>query len=51
MSNKPKPIPRFETEDQERDFWAETDTIDYVDWSEARSLAFPRLEPTRRDES
>ena len=28
-----KAIPRFKTEDEEREFWAIHDSADYVDWS------------------
>ena len=41
-----KPIPDFASEDAERDFWAKHDTMDYVDWSQARSVVFPNLRPS-----
>jgi predicted DNA binding CopG/RHH family protein len=41
-----EPIPRFESEDEEREFWATHDTTDYVDWSHAKRTTFPRLKPT-----
>jgi len=41
-----KPIPQFESEDEEREFWATHDTTDYVDWSRAKRTTFPRLKPT-----
>ncbi|MBV8200242.1 MAG: BrnA antitoxin family protein, partial [Acidobacteria bacterium] len=41
-----KPIPQFESEDAEREFWATHDSTDYVDWSRARSATFSRLKPT-----
>lgn len=41
-----KPIPTFETEDEEREFWAEHDSTEYVDWSQARPAALPDLRPT-----
>ena len=47
---KLKTIPRFETEDEERAFWATHDTGDYVDWSKAEVIrtpgAFPNLKRT-----
>ena len=51
MSEKQlKTIPRFETEDDERAFWATHDTTDYVDWSKAEVIrgpgAFPNLKRT-----
>ncbi|MDD5389081.1 MAG: CopG family antitoxin [Gallionellaceae bacterium] len=39
MSKHPKPIPRFETEDEERAFWETHDSADYVDWSKATAVS------------
>ncbi len=36
-------IPKFESEDEERAFWATHDSTDYVDWSHARRVTFPNL--------
>ena len=44
----PRPIPDFESEDAERDFWAVHDSADYVDWSAARPVVYPNLKPTTR---
>jgi len=41
-----KPIPRFQTEDAEREFWATHDTTDYLDWSKAKRAVFPNLRPS-----
>jgi predicted DNA binding CopG/RHH family protein len=46
MAKQEKKIPRFETEDQEREFWSESDSSDYIDWSDARPLVLPRLKPS-----
>jgi predicted DNA binding CopG/RHH family protein len=43
-----KPIPRFETEDEEREFWATHDSTEFVDWSRAKPVTFPRLKPSTR---
>lgn len=43
MSNDPKPIPPFSTEDEEREFWDAADSTDHVDWSAARRMELPRL--------
>lgn len=43
-----KPIPEFENEDQERAFWAENDSAEYVDWSKAEKVIFPNLKPTSK---
>jgi len=41
-----KPIPQFESEEKEREFWATHDSTDHVDWSRAKTIVFPRLKPT-----
>ena len=43
MNKKFKKIPKFATEDQERDFWATADTSEYFDWSKAEEVIFPNL--------
>jgi predicted DNA binding CopG/RHH family protein len=44
----PKQIPRFENEDAEREFWADHDSTEYVDWSASQPAVFPNLKPTTR---
>ena len=41
-----KQIPRFASEDAERRFWAEHDTREYFDWSQAVEASFPNLKPS-----
>lgn len=41
-----EPVPVFATEDQERDFWDQHDTTDYVRWREGRWAVFPDLKPS-----
>ena len=43
---KLKVIPRFKNEDDEREFWANHDSTEYVDWSKAKKAVFPNLKPT-----
>jgi predicted DNA binding CopG/RHH family protein len=43
-----EPIPEFENEDQEREFWATHDSTDYVDWSRAERAVLPRLKPSTK---
>ncbi len=47
-ARKRKPVPVFSSEEQERAFWAEHDSADYVDWAKGRRRSFPRLRPTLR---
>ena len=41
-------LPNFKTEDQEREFWATHDSVDFVDWSKAETGSFPNLHPSVR---
>lgn len=46
MAKRARKIPRHRSEDQEREFWSESDSTDYIDWSEARPLVLPNLKPS-----
>ena len=46
MNKRLKPIPRFATETEEREFWETHDSTDYVDWSKATPVVMPNLKPT-----
>ena len=41
-----KAIPRFTSEDAERQFWAQHDTTDYFDWAKATQPSLPNLKPS-----
>ncbi len=41
-----KGVPRFKTEDEERDYWASHDSIGQADWSSARRVLLPNLKPS-----
>ena len=41
-----KPIPNFNSEEEERAFWAENDSMGYLDWKQAQRAIFPNLKPT-----
>ncbi len=43
-----KKLPKFKTENEERDFWATHDATDYLDFSKAEEVVFPNLKPTTR---
>ncbi len=43
---RPKPVPSFRSEDEEREFWATADSTEYFDWSKARRAVFPNLKPS-----
>jgi len=46
---KPKKIPKFKNEDEERAFWAKHDIMDYVDLQSVRAVRFPNLKPSLRN--
>jgi predicted DNA binding CopG/RHH family protein len=39
-------LPKFKTTRQENIFWQEHDSADYIDWSKAKTAAFPNLKPS-----
>ena len=39
------PVRRFASEEEERAYWQETDTVGMVDWSRAERLRLPHLKP------
>lgn len=41
-------IPKFENEDQERDFWSNQDSAEYIDWEKAQRSTFPNLRPSTK---
>ena len=48
MRKKLKKVPKFKNEDDERNFWAEVDSTEYIDWSEAEIVALPKLKPSTK---
>ena len=47
----PKPIPEFESEEEEQEFWATHDSADYLAWSQAEKVVFPKLKPSTKTSS
>jgi predicted DNA binding CopG/RHH family protein len=48
MAKELKDIPTFKNEEEEREFWANQDSTEYVDWDEAELVVFPKLKPTTK---
>jgi predicted DNA binding CopG/RHH family protein len=46
MKTKTKKVPKFKSEDQEREFWAKNDVTDYVDVKSGNKMNFPNLKPS-----
>jgi predicted DNA binding CopG/RHH family protein len=43
---KRKRIPKIQSEDKERDFWAKEDSTEYIDWGKAKKVVLPNLKPS-----
>jgi len=43
-----KKVPNFKSEDQERDFWSNQDSTEYVDWEKAKRVSLTNLKPSTR---
>ncbi|MBI5017191.1 MAG: BrnA antitoxin family protein [Deltaproteobacteria bacterium] len=43
-----KNIPRVESKDAEREFWASHDSAEHLDWSKAEEAVLAELKPTVR---
>ncbi len=41
-----KKMPKFKTEDAEREFWAKNDFTDFLDFSKGIKAKFPNLKPS-----
>ncbi len=49
MANaKQKPVPEFSSEEDERKFWAEHDSTEFLDWASSTRRKLPNLKPTLR---
>jgi predicted DNA binding CopG/RHH family protein len=48
MASTKKQIPKFSSEEDERSFWAEQDSTDFIDWRAAQRRRFPDLKPSLR---
>ncbi len=49
MNSKRKPIPQFNSEDEELEFWATHDSSEYLDWNKAeKNPTFSHLKPSTR---
>jgi predicted DNA binding CopG/RHH family protein len=41
-----KPIPEFKNEDEERKFWENHDSTEFIRWDEAKKVTFSKLKPS-----
>jgi predicted DNA binding CopG/RHH family protein len=47
MSKARKPVPAFADEAEERAYWERTDSTAHVDWSRAKRVRLPNLQPSK----
>lgn len=47
MSDK-KTIPALRSEEEEREFWSEHDSTEYLDWADAQRVVLPNLKPSTK---
>ena len=43
-----KTLPKFKSEDQEREFWSNSDSTEYVDWEKAQRSVLSNLKPSTK---
>ena len=48
MKRELKDIPIFKSEEEERKFWANADSSDYLNWKDGEIISFPKLKPSTK---
>lgn len=43
-----KQVPEFHSKEEERNFWAEHDSTEFIDWQSAKKRKLPNLKPSLR---
>ena len=46
MKKNKKNIPEFKNEQEEREFWLDNDSAEYIDWNKAKPIIMPKLKPS-----
>lgn len=41
-----KPLPKFKDEKSERAFWADHDSIEFIEWRKGKRVTLPNLKPS-----
>ncbi len=44
-----KKIPKFTSENEEREFWSKADSTEYLDWKKSQSVVLPNLKPSKKN--
>ncbi len=45
---KLREIPKFKSEAEEREFWTNRDSTEFIDWNTGEFVSFPKLKPTMK---
>ena len=45
---KLKNIPKFKTEEEEKEFWLNNDSTEYINWEKSSLVSFPNLKPSTK---
>jgi len=48
MKKQTKIVPKFSSEEEERRFWEQNDSSEYLEWAAAQHVILPNLKPTTR---
>ena len=46
MKKNKKNIPEFKNEQEEREFWLDNDSAEYINWNKAKPIIMPKLKPS-----
>ena len=46
--NRLKKIPKFKNEDEEREFWAKSNSTEYINWKKSEKIVFSKLKPSTK---
>ncbi len=46
MKKNKKNIPEFKNEQEEREFWLDNDSAEYIDWNKVKPVIMPKLKPS-----
>jgi predicted DNA binding CopG/RHH family protein len=45
---KLKNIPKFKNKQEEREFWTNNDSSEFIDWNKSKLVSFPKLRPSTK---
>ncbi|HRR96545.1 MAG TPA: CopG family antitoxin [Candidatus Ratteibacteria bacterium] len=48
MKKRKKKIPDFKNEEEEREFWEDNNSTEYIDWSDSKRVRFSNLKPSEK---